>query len=62
MTNVGTIDMFIRITLGITLLSLLFFGPKTSWGWLGLIPLLTAVINFCPLYKLFGISTHKVEH
>lgn len=55
--NVGTIDRVIRFVAGIALLALVFVGPKTSWGWIGIIPLGTAVISFCPLYRIVGIST-----
>ncbi|MGD9543355.1 MAG: DUF2892 domain-containing protein [Methylocystis sp.] len=55
--NVGKTDRIIRIVAGIVLLSLVFVGPKTLWGLVGLIPLATAFINFCPAYKLLGIDT-----
>lgn len=59
--NVGGLDKWIRIVIGLVLLSLVFFGPKSAWGWLGLIPLLTAFVGFCPLYLPFKISTRKEE-
>ena len=55
--NEGSLDRVIRVALGIVLLSLVFFGPKTGWGLLGLIPLLTGVVGFCPLYRLIGVRT-----
>ncbi len=55
--NIGKADRVIRILLGLILISLVFVGPRTPWGWLGLIPLLTAVVSFCPLYRLIGINT-----
>lgn len=55
--NVGSIDRIIRIVVGLALLSLVFIGPQTPWGWLGLIPLGTALVSFCPAYALFGMST-----
>ena len=55
--NVGKTDRMIRIVGGIALLSLIFVGPKTMWGLVGLVPLATAFINFCPAYKLLGVST-----
>lgn len=55
--NIGKADRVIRIVLGLILISLVFVGPRTPWGWLGLIPLLTAVVSFCPLYRLIGINT-----
>ena len=55
--NVGKTDRMIRIVGGIALLSLIFVGPKTMWGLVGLVPLATAFINFCPAYKLLGVNT-----
>ena len=57
--NVGGIDRVLRIVIGITLISLVFVGPQTPWGWIGVIPLATALIGWCPLYSLFGIKTCK---
>jgi hypothetical protein len=55
--NIGKIDRIIRIVAGLLLLSLIFIGPKTLWGLVGLVPLATAFINFCPAYKLLGVDT-----
>ena len=55
--NEGAIDRALRVVLGIALLSLVFFGPQTPWGWLGLIPLATGLIGWCPLYAMVGAST-----
>lgn len=57
--NMGTVDRIIRAVIGVILLILVFTGPKTAWGWIGLIPLLTALFGYCPLYQIFGISTRK---
>lgn len=57
MSNVGTIDRILRVVVGLGLLSLVFVGPQTWWGLVGLIPLLTALIGFCPAYRLIGLST-----
>ena len=57
--NVGGIDRVLRIIIGIALISLVFVGPQTPWGWIGVIPLATALIGWCPLYSLFGIKTCK---
>jgi hypothetical protein len=56
-TNVGTVDRILRIVFGLVLLSLVFIGPQTPWGWIGLVPLLTALVGYCPAYSLFGIRT-----
>jgi hypothetical protein len=55
--NVGNPDRAFRIILGIGLISLVFVGPQTLWGWVGLVPLLTAFVGSCPLYSLLGIDT-----
>jgi hypothetical protein len=57
MTNEGTVDRIVRIALGIGILSLTFLGPKSALGLVGLVPLLTGVVGFCPLYRLIGINT-----
>lgn len=59
--NVGNIDRILRFALGIALLSIAFTGPKTPWGFIGFIPLLTATLRTCPLYTLLGFSTCKVR-
>jgi hypothetical protein len=55
--NVGNIDRTLRIVLGLVLLSLVVVGPKTLWGLVGLVPLATGLMRFCPVYPLLGIST-----
>jgi hypothetical protein len=55
--NVGKIDRLVRITIGLAVLSLIFVGPQTWWGLLGLIPLGTAAMGWCPPYAMLGINT-----
>lgn len=55
--NVGTVDRVIRGLVGLFLIAMVFVGPQTPWGWIGVIPLVTAILGFCPAYKLFGMST-----
>ena len=55
--NEGTLDRMFRGVVGLGLLSLIFVGPQTMWGLVGLIPLLTGAFGFCPLYKVFGLDT-----
>jgi hypothetical protein len=57
MTNEGTIDRAVRIIAGLGILSLAFVGPQSPLGYLGLVPLATGIIGFCPAYKIFGFST-----
>ncbi|MDR2154531.1 MAG: DUF2892 domain-containing protein [Burkholderiaceae bacterium] len=59
MKNVGAADRAVRVVIGLVLIALVFVGPKTPWGWIGLIPLLTGLISFCPLYRVLGIRTCK---
>lgn len=56
-TNVGTIDRFLRVTAGIVLIALVFVGPKTPWGWLGIVPLATGLLGSCPVYSILGMNT-----
>ena len=56
-TNIGTIDRSLRAVLGFALLWLLVSGPKTLWGLIGAVLLFTALVGFCPLYRVLGINT-----
>ena len=55
--NVGNVDRLIRMLLGIALIALAGGGFIGAWGYLGVVPLLTGVAAFCPLYSLLGITT-----
>lgn len=55
--NIGNAERVARAIVGLVLISLVFIGPQTPWGWIGVIPLLTAVIGWCPPYALLGINT-----
>jgi hypothetical protein len=55
--NEHTADRVIRVLAGIALLSLVWIGPQTPWGWVGLVPLVTGLVGSCPIYRIFGIST-----
>jgi hypothetical protein len=61
--NVGMIDRALRALVGLVLIALALGyipgWPATAWGWLGLIPLATAVFGYCPAYTLLGVSTCK---
>jgi hypothetical protein len=58
--NIGTTDKIIRIILGIVII-VLGFVFSTWWGLIGILPLGTALINWCPLYRVFGWSTYKTK-
>lgn len=55
--NAGPVDRTLRILVGLAVLSLTVLGPRTSWGLLGIVPLLTGLTGFCPAYAWLGIST-----
>jgi Protein of unknown function (DUF2892) len=59
--NEGTVDRVLRVVVGAGVLSLAFIGPQTPWGYLGVIPLLTGLVGYCPAYALLGISTCPVK-
>ncbi len=59
--NMGTSDRAIRAVVGLVLISLVFIGPQTVWGWIGLVPLVTAAVGFCPAYRPLGLSTCKTK-
>ena len=54
--NVGGIDRAARIVLGLALVAFAFFGQQ-PWAYLGVIPLVTGLAGFCPLYPIFGVSS-----
>ncbi len=55
--NMGLIDRIARITIGTLLIALSLSGAIGLWGWIGIVPLATAFVGFCPLYRLIGIKT-----
>ena len=55
--NMGGIDRALRAIVGIALIALAATGRIGVWGWIGVVPLLTAVVGFCPLYTMLGINT-----
>ncbi len=60
--NVGTIDRIVRVVVGLALIAfaLGMIAPGTSWswvGWIGIVPILTAIFSTCPAYTLLGLST-----
>jgi hypothetical protein len=59
--NEGTLDRTIRVILGLGLIALVFVGPQTPLGWIGIVPLATGALGFCPLYKVLGLSTCPMQ-
>ncbi len=62
--NVGNLDKYIRIAVGLALLSFIFIWDSSAkwFGLIGLVPILTAYINFCPLYTVLKINTLDKKH
>jgi hypothetical protein len=57
--NIGNIDRIIRIVAGLALIAWVLFFNGPVWAWIGTVPLATGLINFCPAYRIFGLSTRK---
>lgn len=60
-TNVHNLERILRVIIGLGALALVFVGPQTPFGLLGLIPLATGLIGSCPLYTVFGFSTCSLK-
>jgi len=59
--NVGTIDRVVRVVAGGALVALAATGTVGLWGWIGVVPLVTGVVKFCPAYALLGFDTCPME-
>jgi hypothetical protein len=57
--NIHNIERGVRVIAGLAIVSLAFIGPQSPWGWLGLIPIATGIVGWCPPYAMLGISTCK---
>ena len=55
--NVGSMERVIRVVAGAGILSLTVIGPQTLWGLVGVVPLVTGLVGWCPPYHLLGINT-----
>lgn len=55
--NEGNVDRALRVVVGVALLALAFVGPQTPWGYIGIVPLVTGLMGYCPLYSLLGVNT-----
>ena len=56
-SNVGGMDRILRIIVGLALIALTLFGTIGAWGWIGIVPLATGALKFCPLYSMLGFNT-----
>lgn len=59
--NEGNIDRIVRVIVGLALLSIVFVGPQTLWGLIGIVPLVTGLVGTCPVYSIFGIRTCAIK-
>lgn len=59
--NMHSLDRLLRLGIGSALLLLVFTGPQTPWGWLGLILVATGLLGSCPIYTLLGLSTCRMK-
>ena len=59
--NEGTIDRALRVVAGVALIALAASGTVGVWGYIGVVPLLTGAVGFCPLYTVLGIRTCPVK-
>lgn len=59
--NEGLVDRIVRVVGGLALISLVFWGPETSWGLIGIVPVVTGLLGYCPLYAVFGLSTCPIS-
>lgn len=59
--NVGDIERVVRVLAGLGILSLVFVGPQSLWGLLGIVPVLTGLTGWCPPYSLLGINTCRIK-
>ncbi len=59
--NIHPIERVLRVVVGIILVTMAFVGPANYWFLLGIIPVLTGLIGWCPPYQLLGISTCKTK-
>ncbi len=59
--NIGKVERVVRVSVGLGILSLAFVGPSSAWGFLGLAPILTGIVGWCPPYTLLGIDTRRTS-
>lgn len=59
--NVGSIDRILRIAVGALLIALTLTEQIGAWGWIGVLPILTGTLRWCPAYLPFGLSTCKTR-
>ena len=60
-SNSGTVDRSLRVVAGLVLVTLAATGTVGVWGWIGVVPLLTGLVGYCPAYAIFGMSTCSMK-
>jgi hypothetical protein len=55
--NIGNVDRLVRILVGVALLGASLMGLVGPWGWIGIVPIATGLVAWCPLYRVLGIRT-----
>ncbi len=59
--NIGSLDRAVRAIAGIALIAAALLGDGMAWGWIGLVPLATAAVSFCPAYRMLGLNTCRLR-
>lgn len=59
--NAGGMDRALRVIAGLVLIGLAATGTVGAWGWIGVVPLLTGAIGFCPAYTILGVNTCSMK-
>jgi hypothetical protein len=59
--NIGRAERIVRVAVGVAVVSLAFVGPQTPWAYLGLLPLVSGLVGWCPPYALLGVSTVRAS-
>jgi hypothetical protein len=57
--NIGNADRIARIVVGLLLIALAASGTVGVWGYIGIVPLATGLVNWCPIYRILGIDTRR---
>jgi hypothetical protein len=60
-SNAGMIDRVLRVVAGLVLIALAATGKVGAWGWIGVVPLLTGAIGYCPAYTILGVNTCGIK-
>ncbi len=59
--NQNGVERVLRVGIGAALIALVFVGPQTPWGWLGLVLIVTGLVGSCPIYSVLGVSTCRIK-